>query len=55
MQRDNACRTEAVIAVPPWMCNSRTSSPVEVLGAGKKRTMAFESRILSWVGVVRGS
>jgi len=37
------------------MCSSRTSSPVEVFGAGKKRTRALESRILSWVGAVRGS
>ena len=55
VQRDSARRTEVVIAGPPWMCNSRTSSPVELLGAGKNRTSALESRMLSWVGAVMGS
>lgn len=36
--------TARTMAGPPWTCSSRTSSPVTVFGAGKKRTNAPESR-----------
>lgn len=46
-QRGIAESTAFTVALPPWTCSSRTSSPVTVLGAGKYRTSASGSRIPS--------
>lgn len=40
-----ADRTALMVAEPPWTWNSRTSSPVTVLGEGKYKTKDWESTI----------
>lgn len=53
--RDMALRTAFTMAGPPWICSSRTSSPVTVLGAGKWRIRAPASRMVFGLGGWSGS